>query len=143
MQIQGLEREMTALLTGMNLIGNYPLSLVCTDQGLLVAASGESLRSEIAAGLTSLFDDIVVRAQRDLGFPRVDELTLTDGDSNRYVIRPLPIDANLRLFLVVQVPVKATWRHNTNLLIKRLIDLLRPLVERDAGEAATERQDEL
>jgi hypothetical protein len=78
---------------------------VCTDQGLLVAASGESLRSEIAAGLTSLFDDIVVRAQRDLGFPRVDELTLTDGDSNRYVIRPLPIEANLRLFLVVQVPV--------------------------------------
>ena len=36
--------------------------LVEGDQGLLVAASGESLRSEIAAGLTSLFDDIVVRA---------------------------------------------------------------------------------
>ena len=126
MQWTGLEADITALMAGVNLMGGYPLSLVCTEQGLLLASAGEQLDSEMLGGLTALFDDIVLRAQRDLGLKRVDELTLMDEGGYRYVIRPLPIAAQPRLFLVVQVPQKASWRQNTNVLSKRLVGLLEP-----------------
>lgn len=131
---EGLEREITTLLASVNRIAGYPLSLVCTEQGLLVAAAGDARRTEIVGGLTSLFDDIVRRATRDLGFSRVDELTLTDADGTRYVIRPLPLHAGSRLFLVVLVPQKNTWRKYTNLLCTQLTALLDPFMKQAAPE---------
>jgi hypothetical protein len=126
----GVEAEVTALLAGMNAMGGYQLSLVCTDQGLLVASAGESVRSEVAAGLTSLFDDIVVRAVRDLGVADVDELTLSDAKVGRFVVRPLHTEGNdRRLFLVVQVPRDASWRRNTNIVARKLVTILKPLLE--------------
>ena len=106
MHDRAVESRITGLLADMNAIGGYPMSLVCTSQGLLIAASGEALRSEITAGLTCLFDDIVARAARDL------EL-LHDA-------------AQLRVFLVVQVPRGGTWRRNTNLVVRKLLAILRP-----------------
>lgn len=135
MKAAGLETEITQLLTGMNVLAGYPLSLVCTDQGLLIAAAGEPLRSELLAGLTSLFDHIMTRAVRDLEFERVDEVTLTDRES-RFIVRPVPVAGATRLFLVVQAPVKATWRSHTNTLLRRLSELLRPL-----AAAATEPEE--
>ncbi|MCA9659946.1 MAG: hypothetical protein KC486_16495 [Myxococcales bacterium] len=126
----GVEAEVTALLGGMNAMGGYQLSLVCTDQGLLVASAGETLRSEVAAGLTSLFDDIVVRAVRDLGVADVDELTLSDAKVGRFVVRPLHTEgSDRRLFLVVQVPRDASWRRNTNIVARKLVKILKPLLE--------------
>lgn len=126
--LAGLEAEITRLLSSVNALAGYPLSLVCTEQGLLIASAGEDVTSEVVGGLTSLFDEIVVRAIRDLGFSRVDEITLKDERSYRYVLRPLPIDSRPRLFLVVQAPANAAWRQHTNLLSKRLVTLLEPLL---------------
>lgn len=126
----GVEAEVTALLAGMNAMGGYQLSLVCTDQGLLVASAGETVRSEVAAGLTSLFDDIVVRAVRDLGVADVDELTLSDAKVGRFVVRPLQTEgSDRRLFLVVQVPRDASWRRNTNIVARKMVKILKPLLE--------------
>lgn len=106
------------------------MSLVCTDQGLLVASAGDELEGEILAGLTSLFDDIVLRAERDLGVTRVDEVTLADEGRGRIVIRPIPVTAETtRFFLVARVPADATWRRNTTLMCKDLGGLLRSLGE--------------
>lgn len=121
------EREITELLAGMNALGGYPMSLVCTDQGLLVASSGQTLRSEITAGLTSLCDDIIARAARDLDLLQVDELTVSDAAVGRLVVRPIPQEpGQVRLFLVVQVPRDGSWRRNTNLVARRLQTILRP-----------------
>jgi hypothetical protein len=124
-----IESRLTGLLAEMNARGGYPLSLVCTDQGLLLASAGESLRSEITAGITSLFDHIVARAARDLGLRGVDELTLSDAHAGRTVIRPLTHPGGqVRLFLVVQVPRGGSWRRNTNLVVRELLAVLRPLL---------------
>lgn len=123
-----LESQLTRLLSDMNQESGYPLSLVCTEQGLLVAAVGEAVRAEVAAGLTSLFDDIVNRAVRDLAVSRVDELTLVDETGLRYVLRPLPPRGPTRLFLVVAVPRHGSWRRNTNRLVARIGELMHPLV---------------
>jgi len=124
---RAVESRITGLLADMNARGGYPMSLICTHQGLLIASSGEPLRSEITAGLTSLFDDIVARAARDLDLRRVDELTLSDAAAGTTIVRPLLGEVEqLRLFLVVQVPRGSTWRRNTNLVVRKLLAIMRP-----------------
>lgn len=122
-----VEHDVTELLRGINALGGYPLSLVCTEEGLLIASAGERMRSEVTAGLTSLFHDIAVRAVRDLGLARVDELTLSDPTLGCFVVRPIDLDARPRIFLVVQVPRERSWRRNTNLVARKLQAILRPL----------------
>jgi predicted regulator of Ras-like GTPase activity (Roadblock/LC7/MglB family) len=123
-----VEHEVTELLRRLNALGQYSLSLVCTEDGLLIASAGERLRSEMAAILTSLFSDIAVRAVRDLGLRRVDELTLADPVTGHLVVRPLDPEARPRLFLVVQVPRDRAWRRNTANAARKLLVLLRPLL---------------
>lgn len=123
----GLERRMTALLAGMNAMGDYPMSLVCTEQGLLVASAGESERGEVLAGLTSLCNDILLRAIRDLAFTRVDEITLVDAALGRFVIRPLAQSRAPRLYLVVHVPRQRSWRRNTSITSRKLDQMIAPL----------------
>lgn len=121
-----LEARLTELLASMNARGGYPMSLVCTDRGLLLASAGEALRSEVIAGLTSLFEDIVVRAVRDLSLSQIDELTLHDRAAGRLVVIPLMAESQVRLFLVLQVPHDRSWRRNTRFVARRLLALLRP-----------------
>ncbi len=124
---RAIEARLTGLLAEMNALGGYPMSLLCTDQGLLLASAGEQVRSEITAGLTSLFDDIVARAARDLSLMKVDELTLSDAAAGCTVVRPLThAGGQVRLFLVVQVPRGGSWRRNTNLVVRKLLAVLRP-----------------
>lgn len=123
-----VDLEVTDLLRAMNRAGGFPLSLVCTESGLLVGSAGETVRSEVAAVIASLFDDIAVRAARDLELPAVDELTLSDPVRGRLVVRPLDLRARPRLFLVAQVPRDRTWRRHTTHAIGRLRGVLRPLL---------------
>ena len=124
----GVEAQVTAILRAMNVTGGYALSLVCTDRGLLVASAGEFMRSEALAGLTSLFDDIVVRAARYLELADIDELTLSDARGGRLIVRPLLRDHQPRLFLVVQAPRSRPWRRSTGVAVRRLAAVLRPLL---------------
>lgn len=128
MPAAGLEARVTEILRGMNAAGRYPMSLVCTDRGLLIASAGELVRAEIVAGLTSLFDDIFLRAGRYLELVAIDEISLSDPAVGRFVVRPLTREHDPRLFLVVQVPHDRPWRKNTNAAARRLLPLLRPLL---------------
>lgn len=126
MDLPAIELEIRRLLLATNTLGGFTLSFVCTEQGLLVASSSQSDGAEIAAGLTSLFNDIAIRAVSDLGLPAVDELTLVGGD-DRFVVRPIPGVGGLRLYLVAVVPRDRTWRQHTNTLSRRVTDLVGPL----------------
>lgn len=125
---QALETQLHGLLQAMNARGCYPLSLVCAEDGLVIAAAGERLRSEATASLASLFADIATRAARDLGCRLVDELTVSDAASGRVVVRPLDPAATVRLFLVLQVPRDRSWRRNTTTVARQLLHILQPLL---------------
>lgn len=125
----GLQERITQRLLKLTEKHGYFEALVCTDEGLLVASAGDHNAGEELAGITSLFDDIVMRSERDLGFRRVDEVTLLDPGRGRLVFRPLQLNENQRFFLVVRLPTKSTWRRNTNYLCRDLLQLLLPLTE--------------
>lgn len=128
MSALSVEAQLTASLRAMNTAGGYPMSLVCTDRGLLIASAGEFVRSEVIAGITSLFDDIALRAARDLGLADIDELSLSDAKVGHIVVRPVTRDHTPRLFLVVQVPRHRAWRQNTNVAVRSLLTILGPLL---------------
>jgi hypothetical protein len=128
MPTSGLEAQVTAILRAMNTTGGYPMSIVCTDRGLLIASAGDFLRSEALAGLTCMFDDIVARAAVYLGLTDIEELSLSDASVGRLVVRPLTRDHHPRLFLVVQVPPRKSWRRSTGTAARSLLSTLRPLL---------------
>lgn len=124
MLIGALGPRISELLEEVNVESEFSMSLVCTDAGLLIAASGEGADEDQLAGLTSLFDDIVVRARRDVGLGAIDEVTLLDPVWGRCVVRPLPIEGGFgRLFLVVRVGPRSTWRRYTNKLRREITQM--------------------
>ena len=118
--MSSIEERATKLLNETNALGNYHTSLICTSEGLLIAASGDEVTTEQVAGFTSLFDDIIDRAARDIGINNLEEVTLLEPRKGRFVIRPLEISAGERFFLVIQMPTTVTWRRNTHRLVTAL-----------------------
>ena len=129
----GIEQRMTTMLGTANAGGGFPLSMVCTTEGLPIASSGEGSPEDLA-GFTSLFEDIVARASRDLGLKGIGELTLRNADG-RHVIRPLRIEDRTVAFLVVRVPRQRSWRRLTNRLVVELTEALAPLLAQTWEEA--------
>jgi hypothetical protein len=111
-------------LEEMNEMGGFPMSLVCDEGGLLLTTAGDGADEDQLAGLTSLFDDIVTRADRDIGMHDIDEVSLVDAAWGRCVIRPIGSYGGRRWFLVCQVPRKATWRMHTNRALRQIAALM-------------------
>ncbi|MCA9569016.1 MAG: hypothetical protein KC656_14300 [Myxococcales bacterium] len=114
-------RDLQGLLVEAHDEGGFVLSVLSTQQGLPVASVGHrpDLVDTLAA-LTALFDDVVVRAQRDVGLARVDEVALRDEDRGSVVVRPICEVDGTRLFLVVEVPARRPWRRVTNRLCRAI-----------------------
>jgi len=128
----GVEHHVTSLLRATNRAGGYPASLVCTEEGLLVASAGTGFDDELFAGFTALFDDLVTRADRDLGLNAIDDVSILDARWGRFIIRPLLTGYTPRMFLVGRVAHRASWRRNTSRLCSRLNAALRPLAQQEA-----------
>jgi len=118
------QQRIASLLEEVARQGSYEEILVTTGDGFPIASSsGDYVASENLAGVCALFDDVVERTERDLGMARVDELTVVDGRRGRLVIRPVPFVSDQRLFVVVRLNVRGTWRRNTNQLCRDLARL--------------------
>lgn len=117
------QMSLTELLEQLTQECAYDSALVCTDEGLLVACTGDLPTSEELAGVVGLVEDVVVRSERDLGVERVDEVTLLDPGRGRLVIRPLLVEGQ-RFHLVVRLPSRSTWRRNTNRVSREVVKIL-------------------
>jgi hypothetical protein len=98
-------------------------AFVCTEGGLLVAGDGGALEDRLA-GVVSLMDVVLQRADRDLAFHAVDEVTLLDREGGRLVVRPVASGEAARMFLVVSAPTDRTWRRASNGAVRTLAHLL-------------------
>ena len=128
----GLSDQITTLLDATVALGGFTSAFVCTNDGLVLAAGSGDAVAEDTAAVVSLFDDVLIRAKRDLGFELVDEVSLLDPKLGRTVIRPVSTDGGAMFFLVLKVPANCVWRRNSNILRKRLLPILQSIaVEAD------------
>ncbi len=142
-QLKGAQQKIDDELKATNIVGGYIGSIICTDQGLLVASAGDIPSDEALAGFASLFDEIVHRGSRHLGLGEIDEATVLDKNAGRLVIRPVfpPSEwgaQGSRLFLVMWMDADATWRRNANRLLVSLRELLLPFVSKPISESPEE-----
>jgi len=112
-------------------------AIICTDQGLLMAGIGETEREEALAGYASLFDAVVARGARDLGWTAIDEVSVADAGQGRIVMRPLVEGAVRRVFLVVVIDGDAPWRRATRRFTTAIRPWLLQLVALDDETEAT------
>lgn len=114
-----LHQSVSRLLQEHNRRGGYSFTLLCTEQGLPLASDGEGPDPEVLSAVASLFDEVVLRAVRDLDLRAVEELTLLDPRRGRMVVRPLKT-GETRLFLVVVMSPRLPWRKNLHTLCAEL-----------------------
>ncbi len=132
---RSLHQSVSTLLREHNQRGGYSFTLLCTEEGLPLASDGEGPDAEVLSAVASLFDEVVLRALRDLNLRTVEELTLLDPGRGRYVVRPLKA-GEARMFLVVLMAPRLPWRRNLHLLCA---DLEKYLARLDPGAPGRSR----
>lgn len=124
---QGLGPLVTRMLEDARRESGFGRVMVCTAEGLPVASTGDDAGVERLAAVTSLFEEVLVRGQRDLEMKQVGELTLLDDQGFRLIVRPMFVGNGGGMFLVVEAPRSVTWRRATARLGAALEQCLAPL----------------
>ncbi len=108
-----------ALLREINVKGGYSASVLATADGLSVAVVPPVYDSEIISAMVALVRGAIERAQTQLNFARVDEVSAVDDDRIRLVCRYFEIEDE-PFILAVIVPPEKSYRQLTNQAIRRV-----------------------
>lgn len=119
-----LEERLLQVLTQMKTQGQLLAAVLCTPDGLPLAAVESEASHEVLAGLSSLFADVARRAEQLMEWSSVEEVSLVNEKGLRIVTRQFKDDEQYYI-LVVLVPANQTYRKVTNVAIKKLRELLR------------------
>ncbi|MBU7044293.1 MAG: DUF2226 domain-containing protein [Theionarchaea archaeon] len=120
----GFNEKLEAQLKRLNIEGDFLASLVADVQGLPVAAMDSKYNNEMIAALSALVRDVSYRAESQLGFKNVDEVSLVDDDKIRLVCRYFQVGDNPYI-LSCLVPAHQTYRRLTNTAIREISKIMR------------------
>jgi hypothetical protein len=115
----GFTELVEAQLRKLNKEGNFMASLVADVQGLPIAAVDSEYSTERIAALSALVQDASLRAETQLGFKKMDEVSLVDDDKVRLVCRYFEVGDNTFVLSCV-VPAYQAYRRLTNTAIKEI-----------------------
>ena len=113
-----------AQLRRLNSKGQFLASLVADEQGLTVAAVDSEYNTETIAALSALVSDVSRRAENQLGFKKMDEVSLVDDDKIRLVSRYFNVGDQIYILSCV-VPAYQTYRRLTNTAIRKLEKIMK------------------
>ncbi len=115
----GFTELLEAQLKRLNRDGQFMASLVADVQGLPVAAMDSEYNTERIAALSALVQDVSHRAESQLGFKKMDEVSLVDDDKVRLVCRYFQVGDQIYILSCV-VPAYQTYRRLTNTAIREI-----------------------
>ncbi len=107
--------------------GKLRISLLCDSKGLILASTDSEYDPEEISALSSLVGTVVDRAERDIGFESVDEVSLVNDNKVRFVCRPFVVKEKMFILVVVTPPYKP-YRALTNRAIEELSNALKERV---------------
>ncbi|MBU7033317.1 MAG: DUF2226 domain-containing protein [Theionarchaea archaeon] len=120
----GFNEKLEAQLKRLNIEGEFLASLVADVQGLPVAAMDSDYNNEMIAALSALVRDVSYRAESQLGFKKMDEVSLVDDDKIRLVCRYFQVGENPYI-LSCLIPANQTYRRLTNTAIREISKIMR------------------
>lgn len=119
----GFTELVEAQLKKLNKEGNFMASLVADVQGLPIAAVDSEYSTDRIAALSALVQDVSHRAETQLGFKKMDEVSLVDDDKVRLVCRYFKVGDNIFVLSCV-VPAYQAYRRLTNRAIKEISTIM-------------------
>lgn len=115
----GFTELLEAQLRRLNIEGQFLASLVADVQGLPIAAVGSEYNTEMIAALSALVRDVSHRAETQLGFKKMDEVSLVDDDKVRLMCRYFQV-ADQTYVLSCVIPAYQTYRRLTNVALREI-----------------------
>jgi hypothetical protein len=120
----GFNEKLEAQLKRLNIEGEFLASLVADVQGLPVAAMDSDYNNEMIAAISALVRDVSYRAESQLGFKKMDEVSLVDDDKIRLVCRYFQVGENPYI-LSCLIPANQTYRRLTNTAIREISKIMK------------------
>lgn len=108
-----LQGQLENVLHRINQEGEFKASILSTIEGFSIAAVSSQIDDVAISALASIVQDASKRAERYIGFKRMDEVSLVDDDKLRLVCREFAVEGSLFILTVV-VPPNKTYRRLTN-----------------------------
>jgi hypothetical protein len=120
----GFNELLEAQLRRLNLEGQFLASLVADVQGLPIAAVESRYNTEMIAALSALVRDVSHRAETQLGFKKMDEVSLVDDDKVRLVCRYFQVGGSTYVLSCV-IPAYQTYRRLTNTALREIEKIMK------------------
>lgn len=125
--VKYLQEKLERVLIKINEEGDFKASILSTLGGFSIAAISSEFDDVVISAISAIVQEVSARAQRYIGFNRMDEVSLVDDDKFRLVCREFEVGDGLFILTVVVPPYK-TYRRLTNTAIREIEKILR---ERD------------
>lgn len=120
----GFTNLLEAQLKRLNREGQFLASLVADVQGLPIAAVDSQYNTEMIAALSALVRDVSHRAETQLGFKKMDEVSLVDDDKVRLVCRYFTVGDSMYILSCV-IPAQQTYRRLTSTALREIEKIMK------------------
>lgn len=124
-----LQEKLERVLKKINQEGDFKASILSTLGGFSIAAISFEFDDVVISAISAIVQEVSARAQKYIGFKRMDEVSLVDDDKFRLVCREFEV-AGVIFILTVVVPPYKTYRKLTNRAIKEVEKILREREEK-------------
>ena len=114
-----LQYKLDEVLQRINREGEFRASILSTLDGFSISAVSSQFDDVVISAISSIVQDASKRAERYMGFKRMDEVSLVDDDKFRLVCREFEVDGS-QFVLTVVVPPYKTYRKLTNDAIRNI-----------------------
>jgi len=118
-----LQGKIEQVLYRMNQEGDFKASIISTLDGFSFASVSDEFDDVKISAISAIVQDVSKRAEKYIGFKRMDEVSLVDDDKFRLVCREFLVGGSHFILTVVVPPYKA-YRRITNVALKNLEDIL-------------------
>lgn len=112
-----LQVKLDNVLQRINEEGDFKASILSTEEGFSISAVSSQFDDVVISAISSIVQEVSRKAERYIGFKRMDEVSLVDDDKFRLVCREFPVDDS-QFILTVVVPPYKTYRRLTNVAIR-------------------------
>lgn len=114
-----LQGQLESILYRINQEGEFKASIISTLDGFSIASASSQFDDVLISALSSIVQETSNRAEKYMGFKRMDEVSLVDDDKFRLVCRGFNVEDS-QFILTVLVPPNKTYRRLTNEAIKEI-----------------------
>ncbi len=118
-----LQGKLEKILYQINKDGDFKTSIISDIDGLSLASATSDFDDQRIAAIAGIVQEVSAKAEKYIGFKKMDEVSMVDDDKFRLVCREFEVQGR-HLILTVMVPPYKTYRKLTNSALREITQVL-------------------